>query len=95
MSEKNTTAKTNEICAYIVMETEPGCVKDVVAMLKKIKAVDTVCVVTGPFDIIAHVSAASLKELGDVVTDRIQSIEGIIHTTTCVCTSCECNCNCK
>ncbi|HNY10930.1 MAG TPA: Lrp/AsnC ligand binding domain-containing protein [Candidatus Wallbacteria bacterium] len=84
----------SEVCAYIVMEVETGSVKEVLAALKKIKAVDSVCVVTGPFDIIAHITASSLKELGDTVTEKIQGINGLIHTTTCVCTHCECTCTC-
>jgi len=85
----------SEVCAYILIEIETGYVKDVVKNLKKIKELDSVGIVTGPFDVIAHLSAKSLKELGDTVTEKLQNIEGIVHTTTCVCTDCACGCECE
>ncbi len=84
-----------EVCAYILMEIETGYVKDVLKALQKVKELESVCVVTGPFDLIAHLSAKSLKELGDIVTTKLQNIEGIVHTTTCVCTDCACGCSCE
>lgn len=79
-----------EVYAYVILEVEQGCVKDVAAALKKIKACESAAIVTGPFDIIATVCAPSLKDLGDLITEKIQNIEGIVHSTTCVVTHCNC-----
>lgn len=84
-----------EVCAYVLIEVETGYVKDVVRELKKIKDIEAVCVVTGPFDIIVHLSGESVKEIGDLVISKIQPIEGILNTTTCICTDCICECTCK
>jgi len=81
---------STEVRAYLILEVEAGCVKDVLAALKKIKACVKAAVVTGPFDIIATIHASSLKELGDIVTEKVHGIEGIVHATTCVVTNCNC-----
>ena len=45
------------------------------------KAVDTV---TGPFDIIAVVEADDLPSIGDLISDGMHSIPGIVKTVTCL-----------
>lgn len=39
-------------------------------------------VVTGPYDVIARVDAASMEALGTVI-DRIQAVAGVTRTLTC------------
>ncbi|TMB98804.1 MAG: Lrp/AsnC family transcriptional regulator [Chloroflexi bacterium] len=41
-------------------------------------------VVTGPFDLIAAVETSDLETLMASVTDRIQEIDGVLRTITCV-----------
>jgi DNA-binding Lrp family transcriptional regulator len=45
------------------------------------KSVDTV---TGPYDIIAVLEAENLNDIGDIIIDKIHSIEGISRTVTCL-----------
>ncbi len=40
--------------------------------------------VTGPYDVIASAEAATLDELGQLVATRIQAVEGITRTITCL-----------
>jgi len=40
-------------------------------------------VVTGPYDVVVRVEAASLDALGRLVVSKIQAIEGITRTLTC------------
>jgi DNA-binding Lrp family transcriptional regulator len=46
--------------------------------------VKTVDSVTGPYDIIAIVVAPDLNAVGDLVSSRIHTIDGIVRTVTCL-----------
>lgn len=70
--------------AYVLIETTVGRNRDVIAALKELKGVTWVDLVTGPFDVVAVVEAASLAEVGDLVTARIHPIHGITRTVTCL-----------
>jgi len=39
--------------------------------------------VTGPYDVIARVEAATVDELGPLVMSKIQGVKGITRTVTC------------
>ena len=70
--------------AYILIETAAGetsTVSDALKEMPMMKAVDTV---TGPFDIIAVVEADDLSSIGDLISDGMHSIPGIIKTVTCL-----------
>ena len=70
--------------AYILIETAVGKMGDVVIELRGISAIQTVDPVTGPYDIIAVVSAPDLNAVGDLVTNRVHKIRGIYRTVTCL-----------
>lgn len=70
--------------AYILIETAVGQMRDVVIELRALTAVQTVDPVTGPYDIIAVVSAPDLNAVGELVTNRIHKIHGISRTVTCL-----------
>jgi DNA-binding Lrp family transcriptional regulator len=70
--------------AFILIETAVGKTKDVVSTLKGIKGVSSVDTVTGPYDIITVVEAASLNDIGEIVTGKIHPINGISRTVTCL-----------
>jgi DNA-binding Lrp family transcriptional regulator len=40
--------------------------------------------VTGPYDVIAILELESLQEIGDLVTQNVQKVNGISRTVTCV-----------
>lgn len=72
--------------AFVLIETEVGKTKDVVAALqnqrgKEIKSVD---LVTGPYDIIVVVEHDDLDAIGSLVTDRIHPTLGVRRTVTCL-----------
>jgi DNA-binding Lrp family transcriptional regulator len=76
------------VSAYILMEAEPGKVKDLILEVAQIEGVTKACGVTGPFDIIASLDVPDIDSLGDVVTKRVQTLAGIRKTITCLCTFC-------
>ena len=70
--------------AYILIETAVGKSRDVTEALRSLQGVVNVDAVTGPYDIIAVVSAPDLNAVGDLVTSQIHTINGIIRTVTCL-----------
>ena len=70
--------------AYILIETAVGKSRDVSSSLLALPGIKTVDPVTGPYDIIAVVSAPDLNAVGDLVTCKIHVINGIVRTVTCL-----------
>ena len=70
--------------AYVLVETAVGKTKAVVTSMKKMDGIESVDTVTGPYDVIAVVEADTLNEVGDIITARIHTIDGISRTGTCL-----------
>lgn len=70
--------------AYILIETAVGKTKDVIGQLRKLQGIKSVDGVTGPYDIIAVVEAGDLNSVGELVTEKIHTIGGIVRTVTCL-----------
>ncbi len=69
--------------AYILIQAGVGAssgVRQAVAALDGVTSADEV---TGPYDVVARVEAASVDELGRGVIARVQRVEGITRTLTC------------
>ncbi len=73
-----------ETKAFILIETAVGKSRDVASELRNLNDVRSVDPVTGPYDIIAVVSAADLNAVGDLVSSRVHTIDGIVRTVTCL-----------
>ncbi|MFH1454319.1 MAG: Lrp/AsnC ligand binding domain-containing protein [Armatimonadota bacterium] len=74
--------------SYILIETEPGRIKEIVDELTKMKEVKSVCGVTGPYDVIACAETENMDILGDLIMKKVQKISGIRKTMSCLCTYC-------
>ena len=70
--------------AYLLVETAVGKTRDVAGTLRSLDNVDSVDVVTGPYDIIAVISADDMTVVGNVVTENIHTVTGVVRTVTCV-----------
>ena len=70
--------------AYILIETAVGKTNDVSVALKEIPMMQAVDTVPGPFDIIAVAEADDLPSIGDLISDGMHSIPGIVKTVTCL-----------
>ena len=70
--------------AYILIETAVGKSGDVSKALRELSDIRTVDAVTGPYDIIAIISASDLNAVGEVGTKQIHPIGGIARTVTCL-----------
>ena len=69
--------------AFVLIQTESGKTGRVAQEIAPIQGVSSAVVVTGPYDIIAVVQAASIDALGKMVVSRIQGVKGITRTLTC------------
>jgi len=72
--------------AFVLIETSIGKAKDVVDALKELEPVKSVDAVTGPYDVIAVVEAADLNAVGELLTNQIHRVQGILRTVTCLAT---------
>ena len=73
-----------ETRAYILIETQVGMSRNVVASLKSFDKVVKVDVITGPFDVITLIEAADMAAVADLVTGQVQGLKGVVRTITCV-----------
>jgi|TARA_B110000467_G_scaffold124181_1_gene116227 DNA-binding Lrp family transcriptional regulator len=69
---------------YILIETAVGQTSAVADALKEIPMMKAADTVTGPFDIIAVAEADDLPAIGDLISDGMPSIPGIVKTITCL-----------
>ena len=72
--------------AFILIETGVGKSKAVADVLRKLEGVDSVDIVTGPYDVIAVIHGETLNDVGELVTEKIHPVPGISRTVTCLAT---------
>jgi len=72
------------VSAYILINTEIGKVDEALTGLKEIEEVKSAYSITGPYDIIAFVESEDLVSLGSMVVQKVQKVEGISKTLTCL-----------
>jgi uncharacterized protein with GYD domain len=70
--------------AYILIEALPGKAIELTNIIKGIKGVKNVNLVTGPYDVITFVEAPDLKSLGEMIVKRIQATGTVARTLTCI-----------
>ena len=70
--------------AYLLVETAVGKTRDVANTLRELNGIETVDVVTGPYDIIAVISGDGMSVVGNLVTEGIHTVTGVVRTVTCV-----------
>jgi DNA-binding Lrp family transcriptional regulator len=73
-----------EAKAYVLIEAESGRVAEVLAALRAITGMSAADAVTGPYDIIATVQTPDPRNIGRLVMNEIQGVEGIKRTVTCI-----------
>jgi DNA-binding Lrp family transcriptional regulator len=70
--------------AYILIEALPGKAIELTNIVKGLKGVTTVHLVTGPYDVIAFAEAPDLKSLGELIVKKIQATGCVARTLTCI-----------
>jgi len=70
--------------AYILIETVVGKTGEVSSALQAIPEMKSVDTVTGPYDIIAIAEASDLPSIGNLISDGMHSVPGIVKTVSCL-----------
>ena len=73
--------------AFILIETAVGKTREVADSLRGVGGMQSVDVVTGPYDVIAVIDAPDINTMGSLVTEKIHTIGGVVRTVTCVAVS--------
>ncbi len=69
--------------AFVLIQAGVGLASRVVRAVSAIEGVRSADAVTGPYDVVASVEAASIDALGRLVVSKIQAVEGVTRTLTC------------
>ncbi|MCL4552604.1 MAG: Lrp/AsnC ligand binding domain-containing protein [Candidatus Marsarchaeota archaeon] len=70
--------------AYLLVESEAGKTNEVVDGLRRLPGITMVDAVTGPYDIVAQVTAADSDAIGKLVLNQVHGLPGVRHTLTCL-----------
>lgn len=70
--------------AYLLVESEAGKTSEVLDGLRRLPGITMVDAVTGPYDVVAQVSAADSEAIGKLVLNEVHSLPGVRHTLTCL-----------
>ncbi len=69
--------------AYVFINIAAGTAHEVLHKLDQISNIAQVDIVTGPYDIIALIQGSDFNQIGSVVMNKVQTIEGIVNSITC------------
>lgn len=72
------------VTAVVLLKLEPGKARQAVRRVGKLKGVREAHVITGPYDGFCLADAADVRALGDIVVSRIQAVDGVEDTLTCL-----------
>jgi DNA-binding Lrp family transcriptional regulator len=72
------------LSAYVLILTEVGKVAHGARALSDLDGVQVAEDLVGPYDVIARIQAPSLDQLGRLVVARIQVVDGVTRTLTCM-----------
>ena len=70
--------------AYVLISTQPGKAMDVVSHMNGEEGIVQSDAITGEYDVIAQVEAADVAGVGALIVEKIQRIEGVFKTVTCL-----------
>ena len=68
--------------AYVLINTEPKHMENVVSTLEKLDAVVEIFPVYGIYDVVAKVQAETMEKLKDIVTWKVRSLDEVRSTIT-------------
>ncbi|MVA75649.1 Lrp/AsnC family transcriptional regulator [Auraticoccus sp. F435] len=69
--------------AYVLVQTGVGQSAAVSEQIRRLEGVVVARDVTGPYDVVVEVEAATVDDLGRLVVAQVQTVPGITRTVTC------------
>ena len=73
-----------DIIAFVLIEVLPGKAREVAKAIATLDGVASSYSVTGPYDVIVTLKVPDLRTLGELVSEKIQVVDGVSTTFTCV-----------
>ncbi len=70
--------------AYVLIRTAPGLTKSIFSSLRISPAVQSVELITGPYDLIISIQAGNTNELMKTIMNDIRPAAGVRDTLTCL-----------
>jgi DNA-binding Lrp family transcriptional regulator len=70
--------------AYVLLRTAPGLTKAIYGALRVSPTVQSVELITGPYDLIVAIEAASTNEILTTIMKDIRPAAGVRDTVTCL-----------
>lgn len=70
--------------AYVMIMTSAGTTRSLLPEIREVEGVRRANIVAGEFDIVADVEADTTQHLLSLITDEIQSLEGVGRTRTAI-----------
>lgn len=70
--------------AYVLINALPGRALEVADKIRRVPGVTAADAITGQYDVIASFEAPNLAVLGSALIDRIQKLDGVRRTVTCL-----------
>jgi DNA-binding Lrp family transcriptional regulator len=80
----NALTKEKPMKAYVLINTRPGDLRDVVRQLRRLEGVKEANMTFGPYDVVAVLQADDLQHLGEMIASQVQPIPGVLETLTCM-----------
>ena len=70
--------------AYVLISASPGKAIEVVSKLAGQAGILQADAITGEYDAIAQVEAPDVAGIGSLIVEKIQRVEGVFKTVTCL-----------
>ncbi len=70
--------------AYVLISASAGKAIDVARRLQGVAGIQHADAITGEYDVIAQVEAGDVTGIGAIVVDKIQKLDGVFKTVTCL-----------
>jgi len=70
--------------AYVLINASAGKAIEVAKSLQGVKGIELADAITGEYDVIAAVEAPDVAGIGSVIVEKIQKIDGVFKTVTCL-----------
>jgi DNA-binding Lrp family transcriptional regulator len=70
--------------AYVLINASPGRALEVAKKMQGQAGITAADAITGEYDVIAVCEAADVNAIGQLIVDKIQKIDGVFKTVTCL-----------
>jgi DNA-binding Lrp family transcriptional regulator len=70
--------------AYVLINASPGRALEVAKKMENVTGITAADAITGEYDVIAVCEAPDVNSIGSLIVDKIQKIDGVFKTITCL-----------